>query len=197
MYAIRSYYGAVGFVENVDLFINLSREEVLSCPDGVKSVFLNKENLIENGNSVPDPCIFIKTPLQLSPNEQKELNLFILMALSKDELYQNIAKIRYSKFVYTISTSTVPSNSIEGRLVNTILPQLLFKRFDCKEINNAIEENRLPASSLWGLGISGDLPVVIVNIDNLNSKERVTGYIKAQNIVITSYSIHYTKLYDA
>lgn len=174
---------AVGFLEDVDLFCNLSREEILSRPDGVTGVFKDKINISQNYNSIPDPSIFIKTSIQLLPNEKTELNLFILMSLSKDELYQNIARLRHDKVIYTLPSSMISAASIEGRLINVIFPQILFKKFDCKEIINSIETNKLSACSLWGLGVSGDLPIVLVEVDNINGIERIVGYIKCHNIL--------------
>jgi len=174
---------AVGFIEDIELCCNLSREEILTRPDGVTGVFKNQKEFTKNYDSIPDPCIFIKTSLTIPAGEQKEVELFILTALTKDELYQNIAKIRHEKIVSSLSCSLISSASIEGRLVNLILPQILFKKRDCVQNTNAIEANTLPISSLWGLGISGDLPIVLVEINTLKSNERIIGYIKCHNIL--------------
>lgn len=176
-------YCAVGFIEDIELNCILSREEIISTPDGVQGVFNNKESIIPNYNSIPDPTIFIKTNLKLASDEQKELNLFILTALDKDTLIQNISQLRHNNIIYTIPSSLIPSSSIEGRLVSTILPQILFKKFDCKEVIKAIEDNKIPLSSLWGLGISGDLPIVLVNIESNNVTERITGYLKCHRVL--------------
>ena len=176
-------YCAVGFVEDISLDCNLSREEILPVATSVSSVFDNKDNFIPNYNSIPDPTIFIKTNILLAPNEQKELNLFIITALTKDDLLANISQLRYSNVIYTIPSSLTLPSSIEGRLVNSILPQILFKKYDCKEIIKAIENNKLPLSSLWGLSISGDLPLVLINVNNVNVTERITGYVRCHNIL--------------
>lgn len=177
------FFCAVGFIEDVELIYNLNREDVLEKPYGVNRVFFNSNKFATNPDSVPDPCIFIKTPITLVANEKKEINLFILTSLDKEQLYQNIAKIRHNEALPTLSSSLVSSASIEGRLVNSILPQILFKKADCKQINAAIEANKLPLSSLWGLGISGDLPIVLVEITVSKSSERIVGYLKSHQIL--------------
>lgn len=174
---------AIGFVEDNELFCNLSREEVLSRPYGVTGVFTNLKSFSKNYNSIPDPCVFVKTNIYLQANEQKELNLFILTALSKEQLYQSIAKIRHDKIVATLSCSIISAASIEGRLVNLILPQILFKKRDCTQNTAAIEANKLSFSALWELGISGDLPIVLVELNNLKANEKIIGYIKCHNVL--------------
>lgn len=176
-------YCAIGFIENVDLSFNLSREQALSKPLGVINVFNDNKKFVKTFESIPDPCAMIKTPVTLSPSQQKELTLFILTGLSKDEIYQNIAKLRNERKISTLSSSSIFQNSIEGILVSTILPQILLKKKDCNEIINAIESNSLNVTSLWGLGISGDLPVVIVELNVLKNDERIIGYIKCHNIL--------------
>ncbi len=176
-------YCAIGFLEDIELNCNLSREEMIPVASSISNIFYNKDNFIPTYNRIPDPTVFIKTNISLKANEQKELNLFILTALNKEDLLANISQLRYSKVIYTIPSSLTLSSSIEGRLVNTILPQLVFKKYDCKEIINAIYNNTLPLSSLWGLSISGDLPLVLVNINSINVIERITGYVRCHNIL--------------
>lgn len=176
-------YCAIGFIESSDFACNLSREQALSKPDGVTGVFSKQGKFVNTFESIPDPCAMIKLPLTLSSSQQKELNLFILTGLKKDEIYQNIAKLRNEKRISTLSSSIIFQNSIEGILVSTILPQILLKKKDCNEIINAIESNSLNVTSLWGLGISGDLPIVIVEITVLKNDERIAGYIRCHNIL--------------
>lgn len=179
----RQIFCAIGFIEDVDLFCNLSREEILKNIAGMTELFRNSDNIIQSYNSIPDPAVFLKTNIQLKSKEKKELNLFILASLSREEVLINSAKLRHEKYIYTLSSSVVFSSSLEGRLINTILPQLIFKRFDCKEITDNILNNTLGLNSLWSVGISGDYPVVVVNIDNINGKERITGYLKCHKIL--------------
>ncbi len=174
---------AVGFIEDADVFLNLSREEVLSRPDGISRVFYNTEELIQNYSSIPDPCVFIKTSLSLEADEHSELTLFILTALSKNELMRNIAKLRLDRQIQTMSSSVIPSASLEGRIVNSMLPQILFKKRDCAKVSSSIENNRLPYSELWRFGLSGDLPIILCELTNINDRERIEGYSRAYNIL--------------
>ncbi|MFA5657704.1 MAG: glucoamylase family protein [Oscillospiraceae bacterium] len=174
---------AIGFIEDVELFSCLSREEVLSRPDGVSKVFFNNEQLIQNYSSIPDPCVFLKTELTLEPGEHKERTLFILTSLKKNELLRSIAKLRLDKQIQTMSASVIPAASLEGRIVNSILPQILFKKRDCTKIQSSIESNRLAVSELWRLGISGDVPIILAELTNINDTERIQGYSKAHSIL--------------
>ncbi len=176
-------YCAIGFIESLEFECNLSREDVVEKPYGVRSVFLNKENTKENLNYIPDPSVFIDVPIKIKQSDQFELNLFILVSRSKEELYQNIAKLRSDKYIYTLSKSNINYNSIEGRLISTILPQILYNKFDCKENLECIKNNELSLCSLWQFGISGDLPIVYVHVCQTNSVQKIEGYIKAHKLL--------------
>lgn len=176
-------YCAIAFIEEIELNCNLNREEVLSRPDSVSGVFNKLDDIINNYESIPDPCVFLKTDVTLAPREQKTLSLFICMALSMEELYQRIARIRHDTIVISTPSTTIIQASIEGRLVNSILPQILFKKRDCTQINLSIEKNQLPLSSMWGLGISGDIPIILVELSALKDDERINAYIKAHYVL--------------
>lgn len=176
-------YCAIGFVEDIEVFCNLSREEILKSITGMTGIFKNSDNIIQGYNSIPDPAVFLRTTIELKPKEKKELTLFIIAGLNENDVRESFLRLRHDTYIYTLASSVVPSHSIEGRLVNSIIPQILFKRFDCKEITDNILKNTLGVNSLWSLGISGDFPIIIVNINNINTKERIIGYMKCHRLL--------------
>lgn len=172
-------YLAVGFLEFRDFMFNFSREEVLTAPHGVASAFENYDALTANARSVPDPCIFLKKPITLSPKEQKSETLFVTTSFSKEELYQNIAKIRSEKHSSENSLPTpLTPCSMEERLSTAILPKLFFRTRDSKENDRAVQKNELPLNRLWSVGISGDCNIVAVEVSVLNDEDRLLAYMR-------------------
>lgn len=177
-------YCAIGFIGRERFSYNFSREDVLNTPDGVASVFTNTPPIINNMSYIPDPCVFMKLDFELNSKEQNGYILFVCCAIKLDELYQNVAEIReeYPKIGKNGSTGT-PNNSIEKRISNQILPQILFNKFDGSENAAAISSNNLPITSLWGLSISGDNPIVCIEVFALKDEDRISAYLKCHTML--------------
>ena len=176
----KTVYCAVGFTQSEEFLYNFSREEVMASPLSASPIFENAPTLECNANAVPDPCVFLRRALELAPREQKSCTLFICSALSKDELYKNVAVLRRERFPCRENLpSPIKTASIEGRIASAILPQIFFKRRDCAENDQAIAKNTLPLRSLWEFGVSGDLPILLVEAFVLMDDDRISGYIKA------------------
>jgi cyclic beta-1,2-glucan synthetase len=170
---------AIGFLQPDGFICNFSREEMLPYPLEGKRIFENAKLLENNACHIPDPCVFIKRDLTLAPKEQKNCTLFICSALTRDELYKNIAEIREEKLVTANDVpSPIKASSIEGRIASLILPQILFKRRDSAENDEAIAQNVLSINNLWEFAVSGDLPIVVVEIFSQSDDERILSYIK-------------------
>ena len=78
----------------------------------------------------------------------------------------------------------------KGQIASSILPQILYKKHDCYENDTYISKNTLYVRDLWGLSISGDVPIVCVEITHQNEEQRTAGYIKCHKI-LTLCGIHF------
>ena len=175
-------YMAIGFIDDVHFSYSMRREDVLTRPYGVFSAFDKAEDLTTSNEQVPDPCVFIKAPIHLDAYEQCEHTLFMCMAMTKEELLSRVAELRSDNACHNITTKPpLVADTIEGRLATTILPQLIYKKRDCSLNLKAIEENTLSPRELWVLGISGDLPIVLVEIDSTVEDEKITSYLKCHS----------------
>ena len=59
----------------------------------------------------------------------------------------------------------------EAHLYLRLAADLVFANPDLRAPAAALAKNRLGASALWGHGVSGDLPVVLLRIDRINDRE--------------------------
>ena len=180
-------YMAIGFTDDINFYFSLQRENVLTSPDGTLSPFSQAKKEGHDLRSVPDPCVFINIPVKLEPHEQFECTMFICVASSKEELYEYIDKLRASKLKASDYSGPI-NNTVESRLCKRILPQIIYGKSDSPAHTNAVNTNNLNISSLWGLGISGDLPIVAINIQMPADKELAKYYVKAHSL-LSSYGI--------
>jgi len=171
---------AVGFLEEIDFTFNLNREDVLSRPDGVKSLFENAKSIRQDTNYLPDPCVYIKIDLDIPPKSQKDLTLLLAAGVTTDEAGENIIKARKEGFTERkrAAPSLLPSGSLSGRIADTLVPNLLWNP------RKQSTAGTLSAKALWPCGISGDLPIVFLPLEDKTKIEafcdNLEGYILAQ-----------------
>lgn len=173
-----SLYLGIGFVEDIDLYCNLSKEEVLTRPYGVQSAFEKGEILPKSSDYIPNPCVFVKTPIHLNSKENATFTMFACCALSEDELYHNVEQIRSERISEPPPSAHFRVGSLEEKIANFILPQLIFGMKDHRCINKARRENTLKTQEIWKLGISGDNPIILLQSLQQNDDIRITGYVK-------------------
>lgn len=179
------FYMAVGFHEDIDFDLETNRENVFQRGDVINvssNVFTDK---FEESTGVPDPCIAIRINFNLDKSESKSFNLLTSVAENRNDAIRNILALRKSEPVSdkTCSKSQFLNSSLEQRLAQTILPQILFNKRNSSSTMNSISNNTLGFTSLWGLGISGDLPIVLVDIINEGDTERIKAYSKCHSLL--------------
>lgn len=146
------------------------------------SVFTDTNRIKTNDSHLPDPCIFLNSDVILQGREQKSLTLFLCSALSREELLQSVAKIRCDSACNPVPLQPSAS-SIGARLAASILPQILFCKRDGNEIDRAIPKNTLPISALWQMSISGDLPIILLELHSHNDCDKFVGYYKCYELL--------------
>ncbi len=177
---------AIGFIENIDLQCCLSRENAISTPYGVEKIFDNTANFCKSYDSIPDPCVFLKTPISLNPNQNSTHNLFILTGLDKNEIFKNVHFLRNNKVDF-LQIPTLSTTSIEGILLSNILPKIFFKNYDCKMISNAIKKNFFDAKITENLKINTQFPIICVEIFSDLNIEKIKSYLQVHKILKNAF----------
>ncbi|MFZ2539343.1 MAG: glucoamylase family protein, partial [Oscillospiraceae bacterium] len=183
------YYMAVGFRDNVNFDFEANRENLFERTNisSIKPSAFTDEYISNSG--VPDPCIAIRTTLKFSKNETKSIYLLTSVSTSKSDAIANILAMREQEPIESemSATSRLLHSSLEHRIGQTILPQILFNKRDSSNNLNAISNNRLNTQSLWKLAISGDFPIVLVDIFSYTEFERVEVYLKCHSLFKLSF----------
>lgn len=157
--------------------LNLPREVINSSPFSKR---------IEH---VTDPIVALKKIINIQPEESKILDLIISVAESKEEAIANITKYSNNETVqrtFELSKARVEAETRylglkakDIEVYQKLMSYLLFK----PKVNiskNNIKSALYPTSELWKYGISGDLPILLIRIKNVNDidvvKEAINAY---------------------
>lgn len=166
---------AVGIREQLDFELISSREDLFERGNvnTVKASAFNSS--FESQSGVPDPCIALRFDVLLRPNESKKITL---VSAVSDNLEDAVNLVKASEEIVpeTSAKSRFAVNSLEDRISQSLLPQILYKKRNSGLNLNAISNNKLGKNSLWSLGISGDKPVALVDVLNENDIDRVKAY---------------------
>ena len=197
--------------KEIYLFVNLSTN---SETIGDLEYEINEEKFIGRGNfdipimvknSIPlskriglvtEPIVALKRTIKIKPKEKRVVDLIISVGEEKAKVKENIEKyhsIENVKTEFELSRARVEAESrylrIKGKEIAIYQKMLSYIIFDnpirsswIKKINH----NEYQQSELWKYGISGDLPIILVKIKDVNE-----GYVIKE--VLKAYEFFRTK----
>lgn len=185
--------------ENIDTEYEINKEKFfgrdnINLPVSVEnSIPLSKK--IEN---VVDPIVALRKIININPEETKKVSLIISVGSSKEEVLNKIIQFSSSEAlerVFELSRARVEAETrylgLKGKDIETYQRMLSYLIYPYKFYNEKIEKNKIyPIEELWKYGISGDLPILLVKISNINDidtvKEAINAYeyYKTKNIKI-------------
>ena len=168
---------------------------------------IDKQKLIGRGNlnipkmiekSVPfscelgvvtDPIVALRRTVKIKPGEKIILNLIITISENKDEIEKNIKMYQNSENIertFELSKARVEEENrylgIRGKDIEKyqrLLSFILFQNPTRKLYLKNLHKNQYSQSSLWKYGISGDLPIIVVNIKDVNDIYVIEDLVKA------------------
>jgi len=161
----RDMHLAVGFLDGEEFFYETRRELLMSSPGGVQELKNFHKKQFQGGTGVPDACCALRLDLSVPAGGQAQANLILSAARTEAESISGLVAMRKQGGLdaKTAARSPLLGNTLEGRLGSNILGQLLF----CQSTEGdaqAKEDNRLGQRGLWPAGISGDLPIALIEV---------------------------------
>lgn len=166
---------AVGIIENTDFDCETSRERVLRSPHGVFSLGERTDFKGERGN--PDCCASFSVKINLAPGKKQTFNLAIAAAESKEQALNVLLTVKAGKSVRKHSENMFYAQTTENFFASKILPFALYPSLSRGTIKCG-EKCVYSKSDLWGLGISGDNPIVAVEMTDTESVGEIIPYIR-------------------
>ena len=156
---------------------------------GVPTMVKNSKPFSKNTNLVTDPIIAMKRTIKLEPEKSADLTLIITVSEIKEEAikmakeYSNNEKI---KRCFKLSRARVETEArylgINHKDIETyqkMLGYILYPNPLKKLYLNNLPQNNYPQSELWKYGISGDLPIVLLKIKEINDTDVLREVLKA------------------
>ncbi|MCI8360594.1 MAG: hypothetical protein HFE86_04555 [Clostridiales bacterium] len=165
---------AMGFAEELPFAYDFDREHILRRPDGIASL-LRPGVSLEKRAGVPDPCAALSLELELPAKGQRMATLLMTLGRTREEALDRLLDCRRQ-----LRPAPAPlfDGSLEARLCQVILPELLYPGRDSKARLAAARENDRGMDALWSFGISGDLPILAMAVKNAADAGRAEPYIR-------------------
>lgn len=151
----------------------MGRNNNLSNP----KVIIEKEKLSNKVGASIDPIMSIRKRILIPAKDKNSIYLLVGFGKSKEQVIE-IVETYNDKFsidkAFNLTTvynnmmnSYTNINGNDKRLYNEILRYLYTYLPHNNERKELLNDNNLSISNLWGLGISGDLPIITVEINDI------------------------------
>ena len=136
--------------------------------------------------SLLDPCLLIEIPLDLAPGEEKSLQLAQAMGKTKEEAMQQARQILKEEdsgnyLVQTAQSLRMSSKEQEEAIKS--LTALLYPYTGTSSRGQFITSATKGQRDLWAYGISGDLPIVTVEVGKEDELEQAEKQIKSHSFL--------------
>jgi cyclic beta-1,2-glucan synthetase len=139
--------------------------------------------------SVLDPILSLRRTVRLQSGESARLTFSTLVAESRDQALGLVDKYgepatfeREAALAWTqgqVQLQHLGIEADEAHLFQRLASRILYLDPVLRPASSAISVNEGGQEALWGFGISGDRPVVLVRIDHLRDREIVRHLIRA------------------
>jgi len=149
----------------------------------------NSEKFSNNLGLVVDPILAFRRTIKIGKQEKIEINLIISVSENKEEAieklnsyksFENVKRtFEISKIRNEENARYLQVTGIEIQLYQKILSYLLNLNPLRKLYINKFEGKEFKQENLWSLGISGDYPIILVKISEVNQAYVICSLLKA------------------
>ncbi len=157
----------------------------LSIPQIVK----NSIPLSKKAGLVTEGIVAIKRTVKIKPEEEINIDFILSVGEDKEKVKENIQKYETSENVkneFDISKARVQAESrylrMKGKQIALYQKMLSYIVFDNAVKSQSMEKNKeriYKQEELWKYGISGDLPIILVKIRDVNDIYVIKEVLKA------------------
>ncbi|HOB36364.1 MAG TPA: glucoamylase family protein [Candidatus Avimonas sp.] len=170
---------AVGLLDGRDFEYELSREKLLDRPLGITALTSAAgKPFSSGGEGVPDCAVAVRVKMDLPPHVQKTATLVLTAAPSIPEAANRLIEVRREGLLSGSTAAPSPFGGVEAELAAQILPDLFYPPRMMREWAAAARRNTRGQEALWPLGISGDFPIILVEIHNAADASRAEPYMR-------------------
>jgi len=163
----------------------IGRGKTLRNPDAATS----GKKLSNSEGSVLDPVVAIKVTIDIEPEQTASVDMIFGIAQRYDDAIVMVGKYHDKSFadrIFALACThsqvilhqlgiTESDAQLFGRLAGTLIYPNIFRRADPE----LLARNRRSQAELWGYGISGDLPILLLRISDESKFELVEKLVDA------------------
>jgi cellobiose phosphorylase len=153
--------------------------------------FTQPDGLSNSEGSVLDPVLSVSQKVMLYPGKPLVIDLIYGVTLARDqslaliEKYRNHINVnRVFEMVWAHSQVALRQLNIrtdDTSLFNTLASAIIFPCMAMRGESKNIRQNRLGQTALWGHALSGDLPIVLMSIDDVTQLPLVATLVQAHS----------------
>ncbi len=190
------YYITTLYAEEGNMEFEIDKEKFISrknnkIPDGVSKSWPFSSKV----GTVINPIIALRRIVNINPNETKKIYLIVSADYDEKQAIKNLEEyqdIRNLDRVFELSKVQTEAETrylgIRGNNISTyqkMLRFLIMPKEISGDINSLNMDIDLSNEKLWKYGVSGDFPILLVNIKDLNDYFVVDEVLKAYEFFIT------------
>ncbi|MBQ2973852.1 MAG: hypothetical protein IJE19_05805 [Clostridia bacterium] len=164
-----------GIIENADEKHETSRERVLKSPFGIFSLGAITE--FNGGRGNPDCCCAFSIKISLKPGEKSSFTLAVAVGENKEKALDILLAVRAGRGNRKLAVNPFFSSSAENSFATKILPRVLTSSLS-RGVIECGERCNYKKGDLWSFGISGENPIITVDIENKEETDAVIPYIR-------------------
>lgn len=170
---------AAGFLENVVFSFETSRVRLLKSGEGTASLLCDVPEF-RGAGGIPDVCGAFRIKVKLPQRGAAEVNLLLAASSTESEAINKILKMRETGGIKSGkgAPELLREGSMETVIGDPIIPCLLYGPKITKESADAVSKNRLGRNAVWAFGVSGDDPVIYIEVHNVSDTARAVPYIR-------------------
>ena len=134
--------------------------------------------LSNTAGTVLDPVLSLRHRVKIAPGETARVAFWLGVGASRAEVLAVVGKYRdaaaferakaLARTYAEAQLRTLGLDFAEAEQFQRIANRVLYADSSLRASRGILDNNRLGQSALWALGLSGDLPIVLVSIDDAN-----------------------------
>ncbi|MBC7712312.1 MAG: hypothetical protein H7177_03180, partial [Rhizobacter sp.] len=157
------------------------------------------KKLSNTTGSVLDPIVSFRSRVRIEPGTTANITYTTLMASSREEIvnlaekfHESVAYERTSSLAWTeaqVKLHYLGIEHSEAILFQQLANRVLYLDSSLRVSSDILKRNDRNATNLWAYGISGDYPIVLVRIDDIEQRSLVRQLLRAHEYWGTKHLI--------
>lgn len=181
---------AVHGADSLEVTFETDRMAFIGRGNTVKNpLAMRRATLTGSQGSVLDPIVAIRHKIRLDPGKSVILDMITGIAESRDKAVELIDKYkdlhladRVFELAWTHSQVTLRqlnANETDAQLYNRLANSIIYSNQSLRAEAAILDKNHRGQSGLWSYSISGDLPIVLLQISSAENLELVRQLVQA------------------